>query len=39
MNTTQSCEQYRETIAALSAGRLVAIEPDNLAAAEAHLND
>ncbi len=39
MNTAQSCEHYRETIAALSAGRFDAIEPDQMAAVEMHMND
>ncbi len=39
MNTTQSCEPYRQTIAALREGRFDAIEPDQMAAAETHMND
>ena len=39
MNTAQSCEQYRQTIAALRDGRFDAIEPDQMAAAETHMND
>ncbi|MCH7870552.1 MAG: hypothetical protein IID33_02520 [Planctomycetes bacterium] len=38
MNTTQSCENYRETIAALRDGRFDAIQPDQMAAAETHMN-
>lgn len=39
MNTAQSCENYHETIAALRDGRFDAIEPDQMAAAETHMND
>ncbi len=39
MNTARSCEQFRETIAALRQGRFDAIDPDQMAVAETHMND
>ncbi len=39
MSTEQTCEAYRESIVALREGRFGAIEPDQMRAAEAHLND
>lgn len=39
MSTVQTCEPYRESIAALRDGRFDMIEPDQMRAAETHLND
>ena len=39
MSTAQTCEPYRESIVALRDGRFDMIEPDQMRAAESHLND
>lgn len=39
MSTAQTCEPYRDSIVALRDGRFDMIEPDQMRAAEAHLND
>ena len=39
MSTAQTCAPYRESIVALRDGRFDMIEPDQMRAAESHLND